>query len=284
MAEILLNFFDNIILAAAVEEVVPAVGFFKDRYFPTGAGDIFKADKVITEYRDGDRKLAAFVAPRVGDIPMTRSGYEITSIKPAYIAPSRLLTLDELTKRGFGEAIYPGMDEQQRAARLLVDDMADMDARITRREEWMAAQTMIMLQSVFRSSSWIRTRTPASSVWAVVLWPLPRTRTRTSSPQTWWAKPERSSYMKIVQIIAGGYGHRPKANAPAKLILAGEFVCLDDAEADRLVQQGVAVYGEPDEETREIVEQADADGNEPEPHPAAADKTPRRKARKTSAE
>ena len=143
MAEILLNFFDNIILAAAVEEVVPAVGFFKDRYFPTGAGDIFKADKVITEYRDGDRKLAAFVAPRVGDIPMTRSGYEITSIQPAYSAPSRLLTLDELTKRGFGEAIYPGMDEQQRAARLLVDDMADMDARITRREEWMAAQTMI---------------------------------------------------------------------------------------------------------------------------------------------
>lgn len=143
MAEILLNFFDNIILAAAVEEVVPAVGFFKDRYFPTGAGDIFKADKVITEYRDGDRKLAAFVAPRVGDIPMTRRGYEITSIQPAYIAPSRLLTLDELTKRGFGEAIYPGMDEQQRAARLLVDDMADMDARITRREEWMAAQTMI---------------------------------------------------------------------------------------------------------------------------------------------
>ena len=56
MAEILLNFFDNIILATAVEEVVPAVGFFKDRYFPTGAGDIFKADKVITEYRDGDRK------------------------------------------------------------------------------------------------------------------------------------------------------------------------------------------------------------------------------------
>ena len=74
---------------------------------------------------------------------MTRRGYEITSIQPAYIAPSRLLTLDELTKRGFGEAIYPGMDEQQRAARLLVDDMADMDARITRREEWMAAQTMI---------------------------------------------------------------------------------------------------------------------------------------------
>lgn len=90
--------------------------------------------------------------------------------------------------------------------------------------------------------------------------------------------------MKIVQIIAGGYGHRPKANAPAKLIMAGEFVCLDDAEAARLVQRGVAVYGEPDEETREIVEQADADSDVPEPKPEAEDKPTRRKARKTSAE
>lgn len=90
--------------------------------------------------------------------------------------------------------------------------------------------------------------------------------------------------MKIVQIIAGGYGHRPKVHAPAKLIMAGEFVCLDDAEAARLVQQGVAVYGEPDEKTREIVEQADADSDVPEPQPATEDKPTRRKARKTSAE
>lgn len=90
--------------------------------------------------------------------------------------------------------------------------------------------------------------------------------------------------MKIVQIIAGGYGHRPKVHAPAKLVMAGEFVCLDDAEADRLVQQGVAVYGEPDEETREIVEQADADSDVPEPQPAAEEKPTRRKTRKTSAE
>ena len=82
MAEILLNFFDNIILAAAVEEVVPAVGFFKDRYFPTGAGDIFKADKVITEYRDGDRKLAAFVAPRVGAAMRSPASSPPTSHRP----------------------------------------------------------------------------------------------------------------------------------------------------------------------------------------------------------
>lgn len=90
--------------------------------------------------------------------------------------------------------------------------------------------------------------------------------------------------MKVVQIISGGYGFRAKAGAPTKLILAGEVVCVDDAEADRLVRQGVAVYGEPDEETREIVEQADANSDVPEPQPAAEDKPTRRKARKTSAE
>ena len=61
---ILLDFFDNVILQAITEEIVPKRGFFKDRYFHTGAGDIFKADEVLTEYRKGDRKLAAFVAPR----------------------------------------------------------------------------------------------------------------------------------------------------------------------------------------------------------------------------
>ena len=87
---ILLNFFDNVILQAITEEIVPKRGFFKDRYFPTGAGDIFKADEVLTEYRKGDRKLAAFVAPDVHDIPIARRGYEVHSYQPAYIAPSRV--------------------------------------------------------------------------------------------------------------------------------------------------------------------------------------------------
>lgn len=138
-----LNFFDNYVLAAIAEEIVPKQSFFHDRFFPTGAGDIFKADQVLTEYRQGDRKMAAFVAPRAGDIPMARRGYKIHAYQPAFIAPSRNLTADELTKRGFGEALYPGMDEAQRAARLLLDDMTDMENRIARREEWMCAQTMI---------------------------------------------------------------------------------------------------------------------------------------------
>ena len=138
-----LNFFDTYVLMAITEEIVPQQTFFKDRYFPTGEGDIFACDKVLTEYRKGDRKMAAFVSARAGDIPMDRRGYEIHEYQPAFIAPSRLLTLDELRKRGFGEAIYANSTPAQRAARLQLGDLTDMDRRIVRREEWMCAQTMI---------------------------------------------------------------------------------------------------------------------------------------------
>lgn len=51
-------------------------------------------------------RWAAFVSARAGDIPMERRGFEIHEYQPAFIAPSRLLTQDDLRKRGFGEAIY----------------------------------------------------------------------------------------------------------------------------------------------------------------------------------
>ena len=138
-----LNFFDTYTLMAVYKRVVPKKTFFRDRYFPTSDEDIFASNKVLTEYMDGDQKMAAFVAPRVGAIPLERMGYEIHELEPAFIGMSRELSTDDLTKRGFGEALYPGMDEAQRAARLLADDMNDMENRIARREEWMAAETMI---------------------------------------------------------------------------------------------------------------------------------------------
>ena len=104
MAE--LNFFDTYVLMAIAEEIVPQQTFFRDRYFPTGERDIFACDKVLTEYSKGDRKMAAFVSARAGDIPMDRIGYAIHEYQPAFIAPSRLLTLDDLTKRGFGRIMF----------------------------------------------------------------------------------------------------------------------------------------------------------------------------------
>lgn len=73
---------------------------------------------------------------------------------------------------------------------------------------------------------------------------------------------------------------------PTKLILAGEVVCVDDAEAERLVKLGVAAEAELDAETKAIVEQADADSNDVETQEEAseAEEKPGRKGRKTAAE
>ena len=85
-----IDVFDTYYMAGMVQEIVPPATFFLNRYFPTGAGDIFAADKVLVEYQDGDRKLAPFVVPRVGDIPIARGGYEIHEFEPPRIMPSRM--------------------------------------------------------------------------------------------------------------------------------------------------------------------------------------------------
>lgn len=130
-------------LLALMEEITPVPSFFRDRYFPTGAGDLFSSDFVVTEFRKGTRKMAPFVAPRIGDIPVERGGYEINTYAPPKVAPSRLLTIDDLAKKGFGELPYAGLKPEQRAARLVMDDLADLERLIEFREEWMAAQTML---------------------------------------------------------------------------------------------------------------------------------------------
>lgn len=138
-----IDIFSTYTMRAVLEQIKPETFFFKDRYFPTEEGDIFKSDKVLVEYRKGSRKMAAFVSPRIGAIPTEREGYEIHEIEPAYTGVSRGLSVDDLTKRGFGEALYVNSTPAQRAAKLQKKDFEELNKRIIRLEEWMAAQTMM---------------------------------------------------------------------------------------------------------------------------------------------
>lgn len=138
-----LNVFDTYYMAGMVQEIVPATRFFVDRYFPTGATDIFNSEKVLVEFQDGDRKLAPFVVPRAGSINISRMGYEINEYRPGRIAPSRLMTIDDLKQRGFGEAILSNSTPADRARALQLKDLTDLNNRISRREEWLAVQTLL---------------------------------------------------------------------------------------------------------------------------------------------
>ncbi len=136
-----IDIFDTYYLLGMAQELNPVPSFFKDRYF--GDEETFKQDKVLIEFMNGDQKMVPFIDPKVGDIPVDREGYELYEFAPSLIAPSRILTLDDLAKRGFGEPLLSGSSKAERAKAIQLRDLNNLSARIGRREEWMAAQTMI---------------------------------------------------------------------------------------------------------------------------------------------
>ena len=138
-----LDILNSYYMAGVLKELSPVVSFFKDRYFPTGAGDIFAADKVLVEFQDGESKMAPFMVERSEPIAVGRLGYQIKEVAPSYINRSRVLTIDDLKKRGFGEAILPNSTWAERATAMIADDLTVLKNQIARREEWLAAQTML---------------------------------------------------------------------------------------------------------------------------------------------
>lgn len=138
-----MDFTNTLTLLAAIEQVPREASFLRDRYFPTNAStDIFATDEVLVEYKDGDKKLAPFVSPRKNGVNVFREGYEIHKFEPANIAPKRALYIDELKKKGFGEALFSNLTPEQRQAALIMKDYQDLNTMITRREEQMASELL----------------------------------------------------------------------------------------------------------------------------------------------
>lgn len=139
-----LDIFNTHYLLMAVEQIAPVRSFLRDRYFPTNpATDVFSTDDVLVEYKDGSKRLAPFVAPRKGGVSILRKGYTTERYEPPFVAPKRGLTIDDLRKKGFGEALYSQLTPAQRQTTLLLKDADDLGEMITRREEAMAAEVML---------------------------------------------------------------------------------------------------------------------------------------------
>lgn len=139
-----MDIYSTYYMLAAVEELPPEHTFFKRRYFPTDLTmDVFGSAKVLADYREHTRKRAPFVMPRIGSLPVGREGFKTFELEPAYISLSMPLTQDQLNARGFGESLMSGMTPADRAVTLLMGDLAELSARISRTEEWMACQTML---------------------------------------------------------------------------------------------------------------------------------------------
>lgn len=137
------NFYETHTLLASVQELAPCHSFLLDRYFPTNAAtDVFTTNDVLVEYKKGSKKAAPFVAPRKGGIAVLRDGYTMKRFTPSYIAPKRTLTIDDLNKRGFGEALHSNLTPEQRQGVLILGDLDELRAMNVRRKEAMAAEVI----------------------------------------------------------------------------------------------------------------------------------------------
>ena len=137
------NYYDTHYLLASVQQLAPLHTFLLDRYFPTNEDmDIFSMDDVLVEYRKGSKKAAPFVAPRKGGITILREGYTMKRFTPSYIAPKRPLTIDDLKKRGFGEALFTQLTPEQRQGVFILGDIDELRYMNQRRKEVMASQVI----------------------------------------------------------------------------------------------------------------------------------------------
>lgn len=138
-----INIYQTKTMLAAVKQMTPATSFLRDRYFPTGAGDLFPTEEVLVEFKDATgNKLAPVVLPRKGSISVERDGYSTHKMTPPLVAPSRPLTIDELNKKQMGENLFSDRTPAERQAEILVQDLADFDEMHTNREEYIAAKCM----------------------------------------------------------------------------------------------------------------------------------------------
>lgn len=130
-------------MLAAIKQMTPATSFLRDRYFPSGAGDVFPTEKVLIDIKDaGGNKLAPVVLPRKGSISVEREGFSTYELAPPLVAPSRPLTIDDLNKRGFGEDLFSDKTPAQRQAEVLSQDLHDFDEMHTNREEYIASKCL----------------------------------------------------------------------------------------------------------------------------------------------
>ena len=145
------SFYSTFSLISAYKMMQKPKSFLRDRYFPCNPSkDIFNTQQVLIEIGEGSKKLAPFVTPLKGGVLVKRNAARMESYIPPTIAPARILTSDELNKRGFGEAIGGNLTPAQRAQQYLLTDIDELGETITRREELMASDILFSNKCVMK--------------------------------------------------------------------------------------------------------------------------------------
>lgn len=124
----------------AIELRNPMKTFFANKFFSVHHTHI--AEIIEVDVRKGKRKMAPFVAPRKGGKVITREGFKTNTFRTPKIAPERIMTIDDISKRGLGENLYSRKTPEERADELMARDFSELEKSIVDRIEWMVRQIL----------------------------------------------------------------------------------------------------------------------------------------------
>lgn len=127
-------------MVEAIEITPPVRNFLTRTFFPVERTHV--TEKVEFDVKKGRRIMAPFVSPRIGGRVITRQGFATKEFTTPRIAPERVLTIDDVSKRMPGENIYSRRTPSEREDELLAQDYKDLDESIQRRLEWMCRQIL----------------------------------------------------------------------------------------------------------------------------------------------
>lgn len=136
-----MDMYDTRAQLAAIELMEPEYTFLHD--MTVRDGGTVEDDKAIYDYRKGSRRMAPVVHPGTGGVLMERGDFDTREIGFATVAPERLIEVNQLNRRTFGEKILGAMTPAERARRMQAKDLVDMRQAIQRRREHMARQVAL---------------------------------------------------------------------------------------------------------------------------------------------
>lgn len=136
------NLYDSRQMTQALLESKPVRRFLTSTFFGEEVHDTVSFQIDIWK---GTRRLAPFVHPKLQGKVVDREKFRTLEFTPPYLKPKKVTTADHVLTRQPGEIVYtqPGANTPAlRAAKLLGQDMAELDETIQRRIEVMAGEAL----------------------------------------------------------------------------------------------------------------------------------------------
>lgn len=135
----------DIYTTARLNAIVPNLktpqSFLLDKFFTQVSQS--EEEIIYFDVEPGVRRMAPFVSPLVEGKLVEGQGFTTSNFTPAYIKDKRVFDPKKPLRRAIGEQIGGKMSAADRAQLNLVRELLDQTQMLTRRLEWMGAQSLI---------------------------------------------------------------------------------------------------------------------------------------------